>query len=408
MKFEYTVKNEKGKTIKSSIEANSRAAALETLKQNHISPNSLRELTRGKKGSLSLSGSGSSKVKKDDLVMFTRQMSAMISAGVPLTRAIDSLEKHSDSPGIKKVANELNKDVQAGTSLGDAMEKHPKIFDEVYVNMVRAGETAGILDDIMKRLAIQQEKSSSIRKKIKSAMTYPMVLIVITILSFFGLMIFVIPQIGEIITDLGGPDAELPILTQTMLAISQFMISFWYILLPLLIGGVWGFFRYISTPSGKKVFHTVVLKIPAINKIITKVAVARFARTFSALIGAGVSVIESLEVTSKSIGNVVFENALKKATADVKAGHNLSAAIEENKMFPGIVSQMLLVGEETGQTDVVLVKVADYYEEEVDVAIDGLSSIIEPVMIVIMGGMVGLVAASVMQPISELSSNIQA
>jgi type IV pilus assembly protein PilC len=254
---------------------------------------------------------------------------------------------------------------------------------------------------------MQQEKNASMRKKIKSAMTYPMVLLGITVLAFFGLMLFVIPQIGKILKDLGGPDAELPLLTQAMLGISDFLLHYGLFLLPVVIAGIVFLMRWLKTPVGKKLFHTLILKIPMIKPIIQKVAVARFARTFSALMGAGVAVLEALNVTARAVGNVVYEQALVDAAEQVKNGKTLSSVIEKNDIFPPIVSQMLAVGEETGQTDTVLVKVADFYEEEVDVAIDGISSIIEPVMILIMGSMVGLIAASVMGPIAGLAQSIK-
>ena len=331
----------------------------------------------------------------------------MVSAGVPLLRALGSLEHHSDSPALKKVVAEIFKDIQGGMALADSLAKHPKAFNDIYVNMVRAGEAAGILDDILKRLAMQQEKASAIRKKVKSAMTYPMVLVGITILAFFGLMLFVIPEIGKIIKDLGGPDAELPMLTQIMLAISGFITSYWFIVLPAIAAGVIGILRYIKTARGKAQFDALILKLPGVKSIVAKVATARFARTFSALMGAGVAVLESLDVTARAVGNESYKKALITAAEQVKNGSTLSSIIEKNPLFPPIVAQMLAVGEETGQTDIVLIKVADFYEEEVDVAIDGLSSIIEPVMIVFMGGMVGLIAASVMQPIAGLSQVIK-
>lgn len=239
-------------------------------------------------------------------------------------------------------------------------------------------------------------------------MSYPMVLVVITIGAFFGLMLFVIPQIGTIITDLGGPDAELPLLTRIMLGISDVLLGYYWIVLPALGGGVFLLLKYIRTPGGKRKFHKLILKVPPVNGIVKKVAVARFARTYSSLVGAGVSVIESINVTGRAIGNTMYEDALVDAANRVKNGDQLSKIIEGNEsLFPSILSQMLSVGEETGQTDVVLIKVADFYEEEVDVAIDGISSIIEPVMIVMMGSMVGLIAASVMGPIASISQNIQ-
>lgn len=400
--FSYTATNSTGTTVKGNVEATDRASAIGLLRKQSLRPLALNEVK--KKAGFSLGGG---RVKSDDIVVFTRELSAMVSAGVPLLRALTSLRDHSDSAPLKKILENVIRDVESGANLGDALDKYPDTFSSVYVNMVRAGEAAGILDEILKRLALQQEKNATMRKKIKSAMTYPMVLVVITFLAFFGLMLFVIPQIGKIIKDLGGPDAQLPLLTQVMLGISAFMISFWWLLIPAIAIGVFFLLRFLKTPKGKKIFHTLVLKMPGVKIIVMKVAVARFARTFSALIGAGVAVLEALDVTAHAVGNVLYEETLLAASDEVKNGAPLSTIIGRSKLFPAIVPQMLAVGEETGQTDTVLVKVADFYEEEVDVAIDGLSSIIEPVMIVFMGSMVGLIAASVMMPIANLSQTIK-
>lgn len=406
--FNYSATNAQNHTITGSLEATDRSSVIAALSKQGLRPTSIKDGSSSK-NQFSLNDLlGGNKVKADDIVMFTRQLSAMISAGVPILRALTSLGDHAESPALKKIIGNIVKDIQGGSPLADALGKYPNTFSDVYVNMVRAGEAAGILDDILKRLALQQEKNAAIRKKVKSAMTYPMVLIFITIGAFFGLMIFVIPMIGKTIKDLAGPDASLPPITQIMLAISGFMISYWYILLPLLAGSIVVLLRYIKTPVGKAQFHRIILKLPGIKVIIRKLAVARFARTFSALMGAGVAVLEALDVTARAIGNSVYEQALREAAEGVKNGKQLSEIIEGNsELWPAIVSQMLAVGEETGQTDTVLVKVADFYEEEVDVAIDGLSSIIEPVMIVVMGGMVGLIAASVMSPIAGLSNQIK-
>lgn len=405
-RFIYIATNSQNRSVSGTLEAADRTSAMTLLHNQNLRPLSIKEGVAKKSFSLG-DFLGKSRVKPDDLVMFTRQLSAMIGAGVPLIRSLNSLAQHAESPALKKILEGVIKDVQAGAPLADALAKYPNTFSDIYVNMVRAGETAGILDDILKRLALQQEKNATIRKKIKSAMTYPAVLIVITVLAFFGLMLFVIPQIGKILKDLGGEDAELPLLTQVMLGISTFMTTYWYIVIPLIVGGVVLLLRYLKTPVGKRQFHHIVLKIPGVGVIVRKVAIARFARTFSALMGAGVAVLEALSVTAHAIGNVVYEKALIEAADEVKNGKQLSKIVEENPLFPAIVAQMLSVGEETGQTDTVLVKVADFYEEEVDTAIDGLSSIIEPVMIVLMGSMVGLIAASVMGPIAGLAQNIK-
>lgn len=405
--FIYTAKNAQGTVVNGSFDASDRGAALSALGKQSLTPISITESNKKGGSAGFLAKLGGNKVKSDDIVIFTRQLSAMISAGVPLLRALTSLHDHTESAALSRVTEGIIKDVEGGAALADALGKYPNTFNDVYVNMVRAGEAAGILDDILKRLAIQQEKNASMRKKIKSAMTYPAVLIVITIGAFFGLMLFVIPQIGKILKDLGGPDAQLPPLTQAMLAISSFLLHYGLFLIPVVAFAVFMLLRFLRTPRGKKIFHTFILKVPLINPIVRKVAVARFARTFSALMGAGVAVLEALSVTSRAVGNVVFEEELVKAAEEVKNGKNLSAIIEKSDLFPSIVAQMLAVGEETGQTDTVLVKVADFYEEEVDVAIDGISSIIEPVMILVMGSMVGLIAASVMGPIAGLAQSIK-
>lgn len=405
-KYRYVAVTIDQKTVAGIIDSSDRAAAVESLRKKDLRPLSIKDNSK-KAASIGGITIGGDKVKSDDLVIFTRQLSAMVGAGVPLLRAISSLRDHTESPGLKKTLTSVNNDVQGGATLGDSLGKFPKVFSDVYVNMVRAGEAAGILDEILNRLASQQEKNASMRKKIKSAMTYPMVLIFITISAFFGLMIFVIPQIGKIIQGLGGPGAKLPGLTLFMLGVSHVLTTYWYIIIPVIVGSVIFTMRFIRTKKGKATFHRISLKVPGIKTIIMKVAVARFARTFSALMGAGVPVLESLEVTAHAVGNVVYEKAVLEASEAVKNGSNLSSIIEKSPLFPAIVSQMLSVGEETGQTDKVLVRVADFYEEEVDVAIDGISSIIEPVMIVFMGAMVGLIAASVMLPIAGLATSIK-
>lgn len=406
--FSYIAIDAQRKAVNGKTEQLDRASVIAALTKQNLRPVSIKELKSRPGFSIDFDKLlKPTKVKNDQLVIFTRQLSAMVGAGVPLLRSLTSLEKHAEDQVMKKILTDVIKNIEGGMSLGDALAKHPDTFNDIYVNMVRAGEAAGILDDILKRLALQLEKSTAIRKKIRSAMAYPLVLVVITVIAFFGLMLFVIPQIGKILTDLGGPDAELPGITLFMLGLSHIITTYWYIIIPGLGALIFGVSRYIKTARGKKQFHTLLLKLPGIKTIIKKIAIARFARTFSALMGAGVAVLECLAVTSRAVGNVLYEEALKTAAVEVKNGKSLSSIIEQNPLFPAIVSQMLAVGEETGQTDTVLVKVADFYEEEVDLAIESISSVIEPAMIVLMGGMVGLIAASVMTPIAQLSQNIQ-
>lgn len=403
----YEALNQKGATVSGTIEANDRASAIETLAKRGLKPLRLSDKSKqGSAGSLMQRVFGA-RVKNDVLVIFTRQFATMIGAGVPLLRALNSLKEHNPNKVLADALGEVAQDIQGGLSLADALAKHPNIFNDIYVNMVRAGEAAGVLDEILNRLAVQQEKASSIRKKVKGALTYPFILLIITTIAFFGLMLFVIPQIGHILTDLGGPDAKLPILTQIMLGISGFMVHYWYIVIIVLVGGVISINRFLRTPKGKRLFHKTILRIPVLKNIVIKVAVARFSRTFASLMGAGINVVQALSVTSGTVGNVMYEDAIKLSVDSIKNGKQLSETLVDNPLFPDVISQMLAVGEETGKTDTVLIKVADFYEEEVEVVLASLSAIIEPVMIVFMGTIVGLIAASVLGPITAIAQNIK-
>lgn len=403
MLFLYTATDKDGKTVHGNIEASTQEIAVKNLHNQGMRPLVVKKMTHkqfkfpiGKK----------KKVKLKDLVIFTRQLSTMVSAGVPLNKSIVTLHDQAENPYFKTVIAEIGKDVQGGNPLGDSFAKFPNIFSDIYVNMVKAGETGGILDEILKRLATQVEQEASMRKKIKSAMTYPVVILSFTVIAFFGIMIFVIPKIGKIMLDLGGPDAELPVYTQAMLSISSFMQQYAIFIIIGLFAAIWLIRRYIKTPGGKYKFHALLLRIPIIKDLITKIAVARFSRTFASLMSAGVGVLDALEVTGGAIGNKVIEAELAEAAKQVKNGRPLSEPISQSPHFPPIVSQMLAVGEETGQIDTILLKVADFYEEEVSTVIDALTSIIEPIMIIVLGSIVGLIAASVMGPIANLSKNV--
>ena len=401
-RFTYTAITKDGKTVKGTAEAANKEALLELLRHQESRPLLVKQSSN-----LNLNFFNKKKgIKLKELVIFTRQLSTMISAGVPLNRALATLQEQSADKYFRTVIAAISKDIEGGMAIGDALSKYPSIFSEVYVNMVKAGEAGGILDDILKRLATQVEKDATIRKKIKSASMYPMVVGSITIVAFFGIMIFIMPKIGKIIKDLGGEDASLPVYAEAMLSASDFVRQNALILIIAIVGLVFLVRWYIKTPKGKVKFHYLLLKTPIVKTVITKIAVARFSRTFASLMSAGVAVLEALEVTGAAIGNKVIEAELKEAAKAVKNGKQLSEPLSQSKYFPAIVPQMLAVGEETGQIDTILLKVADFYEEEVDAVIDGLASIIEPVMIVILGAGVGLIAASVMGPISSLSKNI--
>lgn len=399
--FSYVAITSSNKTVRGVIKAKDKDEALDNLKRQKLQPLSV---TQSK--SIELGFLTKKKVKTKDIAIFTRQLSTMISAGVPLTRAFATLQEQAENKYFKEVIDDMAKQIEGGASIGDALGSHPKIFDDIFVNMVIAGEAGGILDEMLKRLATQLEKNESMKKKIKSATTYPKVVFGITILAFVAVMNIIVPKIASIIFELSGPDAQLPLLTRIMVGISDFSkayivpIAIVMIIISILLR------RYLKTPKGKLKYHTLLLKIPVLKDVITKVAIARFSRTFSSLMSAGVPVNKSLRVTAASIGNKVLERELMDAANDVEAGKQLSDSIAKSPYYPPIVPQMLAIGEETGQIDKILVKVADFYEEEVDTTIESLSSILEPMMIVILGGMVGLVAASVMGPLGSLSSNL--
>ncbi len=409
MEFKYTAKTKDGKTVTGTAAAANKQALMALLHKEDLHPVVI-EIAKGKRKSGGFLSS-KKKVKLNDLVIFTRQLSTMITAGVPLARSLSALQSEASNPYMREVLAGITKDVEGGIALGDAFSKYPDVFSDVYVNMVRAGEEGGILDDILKRLATQVEGDASMRKKIKSAMMYPVVILVVTVIAFFGIMLFIVPKLGGILLSLGGPNAKLPIYTQVLLNISNFCKDATIIphvpnlILITIAAGIALFFarRYVRTEAGKYKFHAILLRLPVVGNVIQKIAVARFSRTFASLMGAGVSVLDALEVTGAAIGNKVIEEELKEASKEVRNGKPLSEPIGKSKNFPPIVAQMLIVGEETGQIDTVLTKIADFYEEEVAVLIDGLASIIEPIMIVCLGAAVGLIAASVMGPIANLS-----
>ncbi|HEX4774553.1 MAG TPA: type II secretion system F family protein, partial [Candidatus Saccharimonadales bacterium] len=405
MQFTYKATNKTGRAVTGTADAVNKQALLSMLHKQELHPVLIEVSKGGKAGSLF--GNRKKKVKLVDLVIFTRQLSTMISAGVPLARSLSALQGDSENPYMREVLGAITKDVESGLPLGDSFAKFPNVFSDVYVNMVRAGEEGGILDEILKRLATQVEQDASIRKKIKSAMMYPIVILCITIIAFFGVMLFIVPKLGTILVSLGGPHAKLPIYTQILLNISNFCknatlvphIPNLFFITAILAVIVIYVLRYIKTDAGKYKFHALLLRLPVIKIVISKIAIARFSRTFASLMGAGVSVLDALDVTGAALGNKVIEGELKAAAQEVKNGKPLSEPISNSKHFPPIVAQMLMVGEETGQIDTVLVKIADFYEEEVTVLIDGLAAIIEPIMIIFLGAGVGLIAASVMGPI---------
>ncbi len=406
--FEYTAHLKNGQLQKGTITARDKSAALTSLRENQLLPIVVKQSGKSKGLKMEIPIPGGNKVKPKDLVIFTRQLSTMVNAGVPILRSLSLLRDQTESLVLKKALNTITSDIQGGTNLSSALGKHPKVFSPIYVNMVRAGEAGGILDKVLDRLAFQQEKDSALRGKIRGAMVYPGVIFSVTMIAFFVLMTFIVPKIGAILTSLSQGKAQLPIYTRVLLSISHTMRKPLFIIvvvvfLPLFITL---FRRYIKSKSGRYVWDSFLLKVPAVKGIVGKTAIARFARIFASLMGAGVSIVDSINTTAEAIGNAVIEKELLACSKAVQAGSQLSTELGKSKHFPAIVVQMLAVGEETGQTDTIILKVADFYEEEVDSAVGAISSIIEPVMIVLLGGMVGIVALSVFGPITQLSTSV--
>lgn len=400
--FSYTAKTKDGSTQKGTISAKSQAAALQALKERDLQPLVVKAAEKDWK-QINIKLPGGNKVKTRDLVMFTRQFSTMVNAGVPLVKTLSTLRNQTESDALQSILSRVVSDVEGGQPLSEALGKHPEAFSSVYVNMVKAGEEGGILDEIMERLATQVEKDSEIKGKVKSAMIYPIVILGITGLAFAAIMIFIIPQLTEIFDDLGG---ELPMLTKVIIAISDFMSNHMFLLIGGFAAAFFAFRRSIKTTKGKHLFDVATLKAPIFGNIILKVNVARFARTFSSLNGAGVSVLDSLSVTAGALSNTVIQNGIRDSIARIKNGETIADGIEASQIFPPIVTQMAAIGEETGEVDVVLNKIAEFYEKEVDNVISSLTSIIEPILILVLGGIVGTIVIGVFGPIMTIADTI--
>lgn len=401
--FTYTAKDEAGKVTTSTITADTREAAVSTLMKRGLTVQSVKPAKKaGMQMNIKLPGGG--KVKPKTLVVFTRQFSTMVSAGVPMMRALTTLQEQAAQPSFKETLGKVAADVQGGMSLSDAFAKHPKVFSSVYINMVRAGEAGGILDQIMNRLANQVEKDAQIKGKFKGAMVYPAVVSLVAVGAVGFLMVGVVPKLAGILESAGG---DLPIQTKIILGISNFLTGQWYIIIGAIIAGVIAFKKFTATPKGKYAFHKFLLRIPIFGNIILKVNVARFARTFSSLLAAGVTVLDALDVTSKALTNVVVQKGLQDAIEGIKEGGNIADSLGKSKILPAIIIQMTAVGEETGKLGEVLDKVAEFYEEEVNQITESIASIIEPVLIVGLGGIVGLIVLSVLGPIISIQGSVE-
>jgi len=401
--YVYTARPLKGAPVKGEIQGDSKVAVAYELRRKGLTVLSVDE----KKSLPSLNEllESTQKIKLRDKVVFSRQFATMINAGLALLRALYILEEQTSNKRFKKVITAVRQDVEAGMPLSDAVEKHPVAFDRLYVSMVRAGEVGGVLDQTLNRLATQLEKDDSLRRSIKSAMTYPILIGVFALLVMFGLILFVIPIFANMYRDLGG---QLPLLTRIMVGVSDFTRSFWFVALPATILAFWGIKRLKQSKPGRETWDKMKLRIPMkIGTIIQKIAVARFSRTLATLVSSGVPILQAIEITGKTSGNTVIEYAMEGVKENIKGGDSIARPLERVAVFPPMVTQMIAIGEETGALDTMLHKIADFYEDEVDTAVKSLTSIIEPIMMIFIGGLVGLIVIAMYLPIFNLFKLVQ-
>jgi type IV pilus assembly protein PilC len=344
------------------------------------------------------------RVKADELAVATRQLSTMVNAGMPILRALSVLEQQSDNKLLKSSLASVRDDVEAGSNLSDAMAKHPKVFDDLYVSMVRAGETGGLLEEVLMRVADQVEKDAALRRQVRAAMIYPILVITFAVGIMLALVAFLIPVFVNVFKDFPG---KLPALSQFMVNFSHALTHQWYIFILVVGGIVGGFIAFKKSKTGAPLWDQAKLRFPMkIGEVVQKVCIARWSRTLSSLVSAGVPMIQALEITGHTGGNIVIERAMDNVISSVKQGGTISAPLKQAPVFPAMVAQMIAVGEETGALDTMLSKVADFYDDQVEAAIKALTSILEPVMIILVGGIVGVIVISMYLPLFSVYNAI--
>ena len=379
------------------------------------SPESVGQMLRGrglialevklKSKSLELNFDRFARVKAEDLSLLTRQLATMISSGLALMRALTVLELQTENPRLKATVVRVRQDIESGASLSGALERHPKMFSELYVAMIRAGETGGFLEDALLRVSEQLEAQNRLRRQVKGAMVYPAVVSAIALCVVVAMLAFIIPVFAGVFKQFGG---KMPTLTQKTLAASDFMRHDWYILLIVSVGTVVGFRKWKASKAGRPVWDRLRLKAPAkIGGVVQKVALARWARTLSSLTTAGVPMLEAIDVTGRTAGNAVVERAMVTVRDSVQGGGMIATALESESIFPTLVTSMVRVGEETGELDTTLSKVADFYEEQVDAAVKALTSILEPIMIAVIGSIVGFMVLAMYLPMFHVYDAIK-
>ena len=395
--FTYKARDRRGGVLQDQIEAEDTRAVASTLRQQGLLVIDIKEQGVGQKDILE----PFKKVKLDEVVIFTRQFATMINAGLPIVRSLYILGEQTTNKKLTDTVVQVRKDVEAGLALSEALAKHPKVFNRLYVEMVRAGEIGGILDEVLLRIASQLEKDQELRRKVKSAMTYPTVVLILAIVAAAFMLVFIVPIFAKMFEDLGG---TLPLPTRIAMGLSSLLTGPLGILVAAaFIGGIVFFLRWKETEQGRKVWGRVILKLPAkIGEVVQKVALARFARTLGTLSAAGVPILQALEITATSSGNWVIEQALLKSRDSIREGIPIYRPLESEPVFPPMVTRMIAVGEETGDIDGMLSKIAEFYESEVDATVKALTSIIEPLMIVVVGGIVGGIIVAMYLPMFKI------
>ena len=391
-----------GKKVKGEIEAKDLQSAFSLIKARRVIPNAskIREKGKGLEFEIKIPGFGP-KVKGRDVVLFTRQFATMIDSGLPLVQALDILSRQAENKAFKKVLLGVKETVETGGTLGDGMARFPEAFDDLFVNMIRAGESGGILDIILERLSIHMEKAMKLKREIKTAMIYPGVVVSAAVIVTAVLLIFVIPTFADLFQDFGS---SLPLPTQLVIDLSTFFVANWFIIFGSLFGSIFFFTRFIKTPRGQEVIHPIALKLPIFGDIIRKVAVARFTRTLGTMLSSGVPILDSLNICSRTAGNKVVEREIQRARVAISEGKSMTEPLESSVVFPPMVVQMISVGEATGALDSMLQKVADFYEEEVDNAVGALKQLIEPIMILVLGVVIGGLVIAMYLPIFKMGA----
>lgn len=401
--FTYTARRERGGQFTGQLAAENKAAVVAELRRKGFTVLSLEE----KRGLPDLSAllEAGKRIKVRDKAVFARQFATMINSGLAVLRALNVLETQTENVRLRVIVKAVREDVEAGMPLSDAMAKHPVAFDRLYVSMVRAGEAGGALDQTLNRLATQLEKDDSMRRSIKSAMAYPVLIAAFAIMVMVGMLLFIIPIFAGMYDDLGG---QLPSLTRLMMALSNALKGYWFIIFPGLILVVWLMMRLKNTEQGRRGWDRMKLKLPMkIGPVIQKIAVARFSRTLATLVSSGVPILQAIEITGKTSGNSVIEDSMVDVKESVRGGESISRPLSRVPVFPPMVTHMISIGEETGALDSMLNKIADFYEDEVDAAIKSLTSIIEPVMMMFVGGLVGVIVISMYLPMFNMMNLVK-